>query len=182
MDTGAPDFVLPELTRSLRALGSARWLRDADHARFYTPLLAARRNAARVRSPEGHVAAFQADRLRRALADAVEQMAASRHARSAPDRRAFAAQVTDAGAAVWNALDVMETRAVAVGKAGAIAREEAWRAWVAALQQLFLAADAWWVTIVELRNDGHSRGTLRRAGRALAIALLVALAPAALAR
>ena len=181
MDTGAADFVLPELTRSLRALGSARWLRDADHARFHTPLLTARRNAARVRSPEGHVAAFQADRLRRALADAVEQMAASRHARSAPDRRAFAAQVTDAGAAVWNALDVMETRAVAVGKAGVTAREEAWRAWVAALQQLFLAADAWWVTIVELRDDGQSRGNLRRAARALVIALLVALAPAALA-
>ena len=181
MDTGAADLVLPELTRSLRALGSARWLRDADHARFYTPLLTARRNAARVRSPEGHVAAFQADRLRRALVDAVEQMAASRHARSAPDRRAFAAQVTDAGAAVWSALDVMETRAVAVGKAGATAREEAWRAWVAALQQLFLAADAWWVTIVELRDDGQSRGNLRRAARALVIALLVALAPAALA-
>lgn len=181
MSARASGFVLPELTRSLRALGSARWLRDADHARFYTPLLTARRNAARVRSAEGHVAAFQADRLRRALADAVEQMAASRHARSAPDRRAFAARVTDAGAAVWNALDAMEARAVALDKAGAAVREAAWREWVAALQQLFLAADAWWAVIVALRDGGTSPDALGRAGRALAFALLVALAPAALA-
>ena len=100
MSTRPADFALPELTRSLRALGSARWLRDADHARFFTPLLTARRNAARVRTAEGQVAAFQADRLRRAFTEAVEQMAAARHPKSAPDRRAYAARLSDAGLAV----------------------------------------------------------------------------------
>ncbi|MEK6612331.1 MAG: M14 family metallopeptidase [Gemmatimonadota bacterium] len=174
------DFVLPELTRSLRALGSARWLRDADHARLFAPLLAARRSAARVQSVEGQVAAFQPDRLRRALADGVGQMATLRHARSAPDRRAFVALLTDAGAAVWAALDAIELRAVAVGQAGATAREAAWREWVSALQQLFLAADAWWMAIVELRDGARPRGAAGDAARAIAVALLVALSPAAL--
>ena len=178
------DYVLPEFTRPLRALGSARWLRDPDHARFFAPLLAARRNAARVRSAEGHVAAFQADRLRRALTDAVEQMALARHPRSAPDRRAFAARVTDAGSAVWSALDTMELRAVAVGKASASARHAAWREWVDALQQLFLAADAWWPAIIALRDggrDGGRGGAVADALRTLAIALLLAAVPASLA-
>ena len=135
MTPPAADPVLPEFTRSLRALGSARWLRDADHARVFTPLLTARRNAARVRTAEGQVAAFQADRLRRALSDGVEQMAATRHPKSPPDHRAFAARITDAGAAVWGALDALETRAIEVGKANTAVRAAAWNAWVAAVQE-----------------------------------------------
>lgn len=174
------DFVLPELTRSLRALGSARWLRDADHARFFTPLLAARRNAARVRTVDGQVAAFQSARLRRALSDAVEQVAASRHPRSAPDRRAFAARITDAGAPVWRALDAMELRAVALGLAVEAGRPAAWSEWVSAVQQLFLAADAWWMAIVEMRDQARACGGAGGAARAISIALLLAIVPAAL--
>ncbi len=178
MSDSAPDYVLPELTRSLRALGAARWLRDADHARFFTPLLTARRSAARVRTAEGQVAAFQADRLRRALADAVDQMAAGRHPRSAPDRRAFVARITDAGAGVWQSLDTLEQRGEALTAAGTDARAGAWNAWLAALQQLFLAADAWWMAIVEQRDGSRPRGT--GTPRALGAALLLALAPAGL--
>lgn len=171
------EFTLPELTRPLRALGSARWLRDADHARLFTPLLTARRSAARVRTVEGQVAAFHADRLRRALNEAVEQMAAARHPRSAPDRRAFAAQISDAGAAVWRALDDVESCGVAATGAATDVRTAAWHAWVEALQRLFLSADAWWMQIVEQRDGVRARGS----GPALrALALLMALVPAAL--
>jgi hypothetical protein len=177
MSDAAADFTLPELTRSLRALGSARWLRDADHARFFTPLLTARRNAARVRTAEGHVAAFQADRLRRAFTDAVEQCAAVRHPRSAPDGRALVARLTDAGAPVWLTLDALEEGASALTKASSAARYAAWSAWVVVLQRLFLEADAWWAAIVALRDgprrDGGATG-------ALALLLVLALAPAAL--
>lgn len=180
----AADVALPELTRSLRALGAARWLRDADHARFFTPLLTARRNAARVRTAEGHVAAFQAERLRRALGEAVEQMAAARHPKSAPDQRAFAARVTDAGAALWRALDELEERAADVAKAPAATRRDAWMAWVAVLERLFLAADAWWMAIVELRDGRSARGSTRGgdsgAFKAVSVALLIACAPLAL--
>ena len=171
MSTPPADFALPELTRSLRALGSARWLRDADHARFLTPLLTARRNAARVRTAEGQVAAFQADRLRRAFTEAVEQMAAARHAKSAPDRRAYAARVSDAGSAVWRALDALEAAAATVAAASAAVRAGAWHAWVADLQQLFLAADVWWQRVIELR-DGV-RGA--RITRTLALLLLASV-------
>ncbi len=179
MTDRAPEFTLPEFTRSLRALGSARWLRDADHARVFTPLLTARRSAARVRTAEGQVAAFQADRLRRTLADAVDQMAAARHPRSAPDRRAFAARVTDAGAAVWESLDALDQRAVALTGAGSDERVAAWAAWVVVLQRLFLAADGWWMAIVEQRDGTRARGT-GGAARTLGVALLVAIAPAVL--
>ncbi|MFA6166675.1 MAG: M14 family metallopeptidase [Gemmatimonadaceae bacterium] len=179
MSDRAPEFTLPELTRSLRALGAARWLRDADHARFFTPLLTARRSAARVRTTEGHVAAFQADRLRRALVEAVDQMAAARHPRAAPERRAFAARVTDAGAAVWAALDALDACGVTLTAAATDQRVAAWSAWVAALQQLFLAADAWWMAIVELRDGARPRGSGATA-RTVGVALLIALAPVVL--
>ncbi|MBA4071075.1 MAG: hypothetical protein C0497_04445 [Gemmatimonas sp.] len=179
MTDRAPEFTLPELTRSLRALGAARWLRDADHARFLTPLLTARRNAARVRTTEGQVAAFQAERLRRALAEAVEQTAAAQHPRSAPERRAFAARVTDAGAAVWTALDAVEACGAALTAADTDHRALTWSAWVAALQRLFLAADAWWMAIVELRDGARPRGT-GAAARTIGAVLLLALAPAML--
>ncbi len=168
----AADFTLPELTRSLRALGSARWLRDPDHARFFTPLLTARRNAARVRTAEGHVAAFQADRLRRAFVDAVDLLAAARHARSAPDRRAWVAQLSDAGGPVWRALDALEAAAASVASAGAADRFRAWQSWVAELQQLFLAVDGWWQRIVEVRDGKRPP----RAARVLLL-LLLACAP-----
>ncbi|MHB1313783.1 MAG: M14 family metallopeptidase, partial [Gemmatimonadaceae bacterium] len=177
MSTPPADFILPELTRSLRALGSARWLRDADHARFLTPLLTARRNAARVRTAEGQVAAFQADRLRRAFTDAVEQMAAARHPRSAPERRAYAARVSDAGSAVWGALDALEAAAARVATASAAARADAWHAWVSVLQQLFLACDGWWQRVVELR-DGVRHSHITRALVLLLLAAVPALAGA----
>ncbi|MHB8839312.1 MAG: M14 family zinc carboxypeptidase, partial [Gemmatimonadaceae bacterium] len=172
------EYVLPELTRPLRALGAARWLRDADHARFFTPLLAARRSAARVRTAEGQAAAFQAERLRRALTEAVDQMAASRHPRSAPERRALAARISDAGAPVWAVLDALDTRATALLRAGADERPAAWEAWVAVLRQLFLAADAWWMAIVALRDGARPRGSGGGGARALVLALCLALAPA----
>ena len=171
MSTPPADFALPELTRSLRALGSARWLRDADHARFLTPLLTARRNAVRVSTAEGQVAAFQADRLRRAFTEAVEQMAAARHPKSAPDRRAYAARVSDAGAAVWRALDALAAAAATVAATSAAARADAWHAWVAELQQLFLAADVWWQRVIELRDGVRSA----RITRTLALLLLASV-------
>ena len=174
------DFTLPELTRPLRALGSVRWLRDADHARFFTPLLTARRNSARVRTPEGHIAAFQAERLRRSLTEAVEQMAAARHPRSAPERRAFAARLTDAGAGVWQALDALEAHAEVVMRAGTDARADAWKAWVAALQRLFLAADSWWMAVVEQRDGRSARGG-GGVARALGLLLLLVATAAPLA-
>lgn len=179
MTDRATEFTLPELTRSLRALGAARWLRDADHARFFTPLLAARRSAARVRTTEGHVAAFQAERVRRALVEAVDQMAAARHPRSAPERRAFSARVTDAGVAVWAALDALEACGAALTAAGTDQRAAAWSAWVASLQRLFLAADAWWMAIVELRDGARPRGT-GAVARTLGAVLLIVLAPVVL--
>ncbi len=172
------EFTIPELTRPLRALGAARWLRDEDHARFFTPLLAARRSAARVRTVEGQAAAFQGDRLRRAFVEGVEGFAASRHPRSAPDRRALAARVSDAGAPVWAALDRLESLGAAMVRADADARALAWEAWVDALRQLFLAADTWWMAIVALRDTPptHAGAAARRG---LAIALWLVLVPVA---
>jgi hypothetical protein len=174
----AREFALPEFLRPLRALGSARWLRDADHERFFMVLLNARRGAARVRTVEGQVAAFQAERLRRALSGAVEQMAVARFAKSAPDRRAFVARVTDAGAPVWAALDALEQRGAALAGAGIDARAAAWQAWTTALQQVYLTADAWWMAIVELRDGARPRGS--GILRTLGMAALLALAPAVL--
>ena len=52
--------VVPELTRALRGLGSARAHPGSDHDRFFGPLLAARRSAQRAADPAGRLAAMRA--------------------------------------------------------------------------------------------------------------------------
>src|SRR5215217_467833 len=72
-DLLTPCRALPELTRTLRALGSRRGragLRESassDQQRFFAPLIEARRIAGGARDPESTIAAFDAATLSKAL-------------------------------------------------------------------------------------------------------------------
>ena len=80
-DAGAIEgdaFALPEFTRSLRAFAAPRAVGQPAHEAIFGPLIAARRTAARMRSPDSRVAAFDAERLRRAWREAMTTIAAER--------------------------------------------------------------------------------------------------------
>src|SRR6185312_4733062 len=57
-------MAVPEVTRSLRGLGSTRASPGAEHDRYFGPLLAARRDAESASSPDRARASFDAVPLR----------------------------------------------------------------------------------------------------------------------
>ncbi|HET8771352.1 MAG TPA: hypothetical protein VFM71_10255 [Gemmatimonadaceae bacterium] len=159
-----PDaFVLPEFTRSLRALAVPSEP-GTGHDRILAPLIDARAAASRVQTPEAQVAAFDAGRLERAWRDAIAALAAERHRRSAPDRRALQAHVEELGAPVWAALRSVRDAGAAVRTAPVASRREAWDSWVGALRGLFAAADDWWRAAQPVLGDAPRKRRWWRRG------------------
>ncbi|OYV73670.1 MAG: hypothetical protein B7Z72_01995 [Gemmatimonadetes bacterium 21-71-4] len=136
---------VPELTRALRSLGSSRArVNSTGQREFFAPLLDARRRAEDAVARPEVVAAFDADRLDRALAAylaaAVEHSADARPAA----RRAYAAHVEDATEPLRRALATVRATSHAAAHPPATARVTSWRVWRAALDALFHAADLCW--------------------------------------
>ena len=141
---------LPELTRALRALGSYRSAVFAEHDRFFSPLLNARRQAHTATDPLAQIAAFDAAVLRARLDELVRRMAADRYQEHPPARRALEAELQDC-------LEPLAKRIAVLGEAAAVVREEsdelrlaAWRRWQSALGDVFVAADRCWVATCAL--------------------------------
>lgn len=157
-----PDFDLPEFTRSLRALAVPS-APGSDHDRVFGPLLQARTSAHRVQSYEARLGAFDAVRLERAWREVISGLAAERHPRSAPDRRALAAELEELAAPLWRALAALGRAAAAARTAPVSARAAAWERWVEAVQQVFHRADDWWRAALPVLGDPRGRrGTLWR--------------------
>jgi hypothetical protein len=156
------DFALPEFTRSLRGFASIRSLGDPDHERVFAPLIAARRTAARVQSIEGKLAAFDAPRLRRSLDEAIVALCADRTAKDGAERRALRARLTELAAQAFAATGSMEHAAVLVREARGVGRAESWRAWVAAVQELFDGSDRFWTALQRSIGPSHAGARKKR--------------------
>jgi hypothetical protein len=143
-------FTVPELTRGLRSFASPRSWR-AEQDRFFAPLLDARRAAARATRWSGRLAAFDAERIEATMRSMLGSFAAEQYPHSAPDRRAVTAQLEDACAETFAALERLATASVAVqATASDDARAARWDAWVAALAATFAAADRDWAHVEEI--------------------------------
>ena len=157
----------PEVTRSLRLLGSGRSLRAGDEARFFAPLLAARRSAAEAMTRGQAIVALDARRLRAALDAVLRAFASERHPERLAARRALEAELEDLVAPLHRALgdlaDVAaSTDGASLGRvrdralAGDVAGESAanaptldvpdaaWNRWLDAVRGVFECADAVW--------------------------------------
>lgn len=173
-------YPLPEFTRSLRGFASPDALGTAEHDLVFGPLMTARRSAARVSTVEGRAAAFDATRLRRALAAIIATLAAERAAGDAAVERAFVARFEDLAAGTMNALDRLSSASDRLKQAAEPARPDAWDAWCHAVQGVFDAMDAFWLGIPEVdaeaARDGIRSARSRRAAspgtRALSLILL----------
>ena len=142
---------LPEVTRALRALGSRRGARGTrrnptdKEARFFAPLIAARRTSMDARDAVGVIASFDAKRLAQEISAMILDFAAERSAGHPARRRALEAELGDAADQLSVALnDLDRLAALATGDVDDLGR---WRAWAAAVQQVFEAADRSWVAI-----------------------------------
>jgi len=160
-------LVVPELTRSLRALGSPRASTGPEHDRFFAPLLDARRVAERAATPEAAQSALDARRLRAALSARLREIAAARYPSEAPERRALEAELFECAADVLASFDALERAQEAFAACGARERFGRWRAWARALQAVFASADECWPAIgavlAEERREQPSRGWRRPA-------------------
>jgi len=138
---------LPELTRTLRALGShragaqARASYAAEQRRFFSPLLDARRQAS-ASDPDAAVAAFDGKALRTSYRNILRQFAADRYAAPGASRRALEAELEDAAEPLFQAL----ARLIQLTADDLRPAEDlrSWRAWTAHLRDTFEAADRVW--------------------------------------
>lgn len=162
MQCPMPEFILPEFTRSLRALAVPS-APGSDHDRVFAPLLQARTSAHRVQTFEARLSAFDAVRLERAWREVITALATDRHPRSAPDRRALAAELEELAAPLWRALAALARSAAAARTAPVASRQAAWQHWVDAVQQVFNRADDWWRAALPVLGDPRGRrGSLWR--------------------
>jgi len=156
-------MAMPELTRSLRGLGSPRASPGEDHDRYFGPLLAARREAESAAGPERARAAFDASALRAAMAQRIHEMAAERHPADPPERRALDAELSELAEPLIAAFGVLERAQDGLAASDDGERYARWRAWAAALRNVFETADEVWLSLVHvLAADAPSHPSRRR--------------------
>lgn len=138
---------LPELTRTLRAFGSARRSPGAMQSLFFRPLLDARRRAADASTPEARVRAFDPAELAAALDRCVDRMVADWPDAREPARRAIRAQIAERVDEYRTALTGLETVARALRSPSNASMIVEWRAWTRQLELTFQSADRAWIGI-----------------------------------
>ena len=135
---------LPEVARGLRTLGTVRGGSSTLQARFFGPLLAARRRLEAPDATERRAGQFEAAALAARLRAAIGEFAAERHPGDAPRRRAMEAHLEEAIEPLLERLDALARAATAVEGAASGARFTAWRGWTRQLRHVFLEADRAW--------------------------------------
>jgi hypothetical protein len=165
----------------LRAFAAPRAVGQPAHEAIFGPLIAARRTAARMRSPDSRVAAFDAERLRRAWREAMTTIAAERTNDTA-GRRAVEAAIEEAAAPLWRALDALEAAGRAVRTAGPTIAPDDWAAWCRAVQATYDAADLLWFAVETIAPPRAARHGASRLSVLSGVALVAMFATAAAAQ
>jgi hypothetical protein len=137
---------LPELTRTLRALGSSR-RGGTSQDLFFNPLLDVLKRAASARTPDAKIRAFDAADLRRALEKSIERIIADWPDDRPSVRRALRAELHHRVQSYTDALVTLAERASAAREAEEETRLSSWRAWTVQLATVFDVADRTWLTL-----------------------------------
>jgi hypothetical protein len=149
-------FGLPELTRSLRVLGSRRAAagpRRPEHDAFFAPLIAARGEAERASPLDARRAALDSRSLRDAVERRIRGFAAERYPNDPPERRALEAELSECIApllARFAELDAAQEHLAASRDRERLLR---WRDWSRALALLFESADRCWPDLRDTLSD-----------------------------
>lgn len=149
---------MPEMTRSLRALGAGSHAGGAEHDRFFAPLLEARVIAERAPNRVAMRAAFDAEALRTSVEQLFEELASERYPGAAGERRALVAELSDAAHELFTRLAELDRAQSALGACDDSERFVRWREWSDSLRNVFRGADTAWIAIRPvLSHDRRSR-------------------------
>ena len=138
---------LPELTRALRALGSARRSGGSMQSQFFFPLVDARRRAAEARSASACLGAFDATQLARYLDQTIARIVSGWPDERPSVRRALHAELVERVRPYASALALLKDRATAALAADEPQQLATWRAWTTQLALTFDAADRSWMSL-----------------------------------
>lgn len=135
---------LPEVTRGLRGLATPYGAWVDSHARYFAPLLQARRRLEGDEPMDWKVAGFDtavlAERMRAVLA----ALALERYASRPPYRRALEAGLLHASEPMFQQMERLALAARAVHEGDDARRFVEWRTWAAEVRALFVDADRSW--------------------------------------
>jgi hypothetical protein len=135
---------LPEFTRGLRVLGSRRGGNTAAQARFFAPLLQARRRLEDEPDLDRRLLTFDGRVVGQRLSQVLQTLAAECFPNSASDRRALEAELFEATEPLFLRLHGLEGASSRLRAAVDAVRFDAWRSWVAAVAVIFTEADRSW--------------------------------------
>jgi hypothetical protein len=144
---------IPEMTRSLRALGAGSLAAGEEHDRFFGPLLEARLIAERAPNLVALRAAFDAVALRAAIEQVFADISAERYSREAGERRALFAELNDHAHELFARIAELERAEAALGASDDSERFVRWREWSAVLRDVFRSADSSWIEIHPVLSD-----------------------------
>jgi len=145
---------MPELARSLRAMGGTGGGNPAAQDRWFAPLLAMRRTLVGVSDPLRQVALFDVDRMHDELARALEELAAQRVGGDLPRTRALEAMLEEQTEGVQAALARVALAGVTLAGSAPDSRLADWRQWVHEVRALFRRADDAWPAIAQVLSAG----------------------------
>lgn len=137
---------LPELARGARTVGSRRGSSGdpATQARFFAPVLEARRRAELSTTADGKVRALDGAFIAARVNGLLGELARSRWPSDLPEQRALGAELEECCEAMFAACEALSDRARDWQGAPDERRLEAWREWVVAAARVFAAADRAW--------------------------------------
>jgi len=144
---------IPEMTRSLRALGAGSLAAGEEHDRFFGPLLEARLIAERAPNLVATRAAFAAAALRAAMEQVVADIGAERYPREPGERRALVAELSEHAHELFARIAELERAEAALGASHDSERFMLWRRWTVVLRDVFRSADSSWVEIHPVLSD-----------------------------
>jgi hypothetical protein len=144
---------IPEMTRSLRALGAGSLAAGEEHDRFFGPLLEARLIAERAPNLVALRAAFDASALRASIEHVLEEVATDRYPNAAGERRALRAELSDNAHELFASIAELERAEAALGACDDSERFVRWREWQAVLRNVFRSADESWIVIHPVLSD-----------------------------
>ncbi|MGQ0642993.1 MAG: hypothetical protein ACT4P6_19790 [Gemmatimonadaceae bacterium] len=139
---------LPELARGARSVGSRRGGDPATQARFFAPLLDARRRAELQADAEGKVRALDGRAVAARVTELLTAVARARWPNDLPEQRALGAELEECCEGMLAACQTLAAAADAWFETPDQERLDAWRAWVAAAARLFEASDRAWGRVV----------------------------------
>jgi len=171
-------LMLPELARTMHGLGSRQGIPGADHDRFFSGLLSARRAAEGFVELESRLAAFDPRRLTQQFTTLLGEMAAERYPDSPPDRRALEAELLEHAERLYAAIEALGEAAARVRESGNEMRLAEWRAWTRRAQRVFEEAGRCWIAVLPALGASSVPAPRRRFWRrahVIAFALTAAL-------